>query len=201
MRKGWWRVGSPPFNTKTKWKLWYMSLPHSTSSPIYSHRPNWSNSELVTPQLLRTILTTTAFVKEGKGSKGRKKLMPRVLFTELQRQAPARAPSPWRMPQQPEETVGSGNVENGDDSCHPTFTTSNRHCSKSGHGWEVTIESERRLRERNRATQTLPFKSISLNKPNSFTTLSYTFLCYRLWMINNSSPRPIYSPKISALRK
>ena len=181
IRKGWRRVGNPPSNTKTKWKLWYMWLPHSTTSPIYGHWPKSGS-----PQRARVLLRPTVMMGSSLVMSGRTDL------SSSQRQRPAwPAPIPTRISQQ-----GSAGFGNPTTSC----TTFNAHSSKSGHVWEVTIESERRFRERNRATQTLPFKPISRNKPNSFTTLSYTFLCYRLWIINNSTPGTIYSPKTSALR-
>ena len=176
-------------NTKTKWKEehkhYHMRLRHSTWCRIYWHSPN---PMLGSPQVLRVVLMAATI--------GTLRLMLKILGMALHWQAPAWAPSPSTMVQQGEEEVGGGDPT-------ITFTQFNRlaHALKSGHGWEVTIESERRLRERNRATQTLPFKPISLNKSNSFTTLSYTFLFDRFSIINNSTPGAIYSPKTSALRK
>ena len=121
-----------------------MWLRHWTRCRIYGH---WRNSKL-NPQSVRVVLRLIAI----SGS-----LMSGMSLAALQRQAAAwEPPNGLSMEQQGEEGGSSDPTV--------TFNFNRRtHAHILGHGWEVwevTIESERRLRERNRATQTLPFQPI-----------------------------------------
>jgi len=62
--------------------------------------------------------------------------------------------------------------------------------------WRLRVIGDwERGREQRKHYPSNPFHETNLIP---VATLSYTFLYDRLWMINNSSPRPIYSPKTSA---